>query len=144
MDEPLLASDVERDEARTRRLVLLLVGVWIVNMFDLGFTLLAIEQRLLIEVNPVVTRLLLRHGPGALTAYKIAMLTAATAMFWHCRRSELAESGVWLVAIACVLLSVHWYQLYQEAEPFWTEFGLTSEIVPPELWGIDTRLVAQL
>ena len=135
--EPVLIARARQTMQRDRRLALLLVGIWIVNSFDWGFTVLAMEQRLLFEANPLVARLLMPCGPLALASYKIVLLTFATAIFWRYRRHWLVEGAVWIIALACVILSIYWHELYREAQPFWSEYGLSKEIVPPELWRMD-------
>ena len=52
-------------QKRERRVVALLLTAWVVNLFDLGFTLLAREQRLLTELNPLAVHII-GHGAGEL------------------------------------------------------------------------------
>jgi hypothetical protein len=128
-EETSRAARPDALEARERRLLLLLAGIWIVNLFDLGFTLLALEQRLLVELNPLATWLL-PYGPTALAGYKLVLVSLGTAILWCYRRHHLAETAVWVIAILCVMVALTWYRLYAEVEPFWVEVGLVNEILP--------------
>jgi Domain of unknown function (DUF5658) len=107
-----------RSQTGDRRFFWLLVGVWIVNCFDLELTLLAAQQRMLWEVNPVVGQLL-PYGPKVLTIYKFGLLGLGTAVLWRFRWHPIARKALWLIAIACVALSLVWYQLYFGPEPAW-------------------------
>ena len=125
-----------REQARDRRLLWLLIGVWIVNLFDLCFTLLAVEQRILVELNPVAARLL-AYGPGVLTLYKFSLLSVGTAILWRCRRHRLSETAAWVVAILCVALALIWYKLYLDAQPQWVEADTINEILPHHTTAVD-------
>ena len=112
------ASGTVRQRRRDRRFAWLLIGVWIVNCLDLELTLLAAQQRMLSELNPVVGRLL-PFGPRALTCYKFALLGIGSLILWRYRSYRIAAVALWVVAIACVVLSFVWYQLYFGIEPAW-------------------------
>ncbi len=115
---------------RARRLLLLLLGVWLVNLFDLGFTLVATEQRLMTELNPVA-RLVMNWGTGAVVIYKLLLLIVGSAVLWWQRHRLLTELVLWGYAVVCVGLAVHWQNLYHAAEPLWIEAGTIQEILPP-------------
>jgi hypothetical protein len=131
LEEPSLLH-VLRSNDRERRLLLLLLFVWTVNMFDLGFTLLAHEQRLLVELNPLA-RGLFAYGSGAVMVYKLSLLVFGSLVLWRFRRHPSAEAAAWVVAGSCVLLALLWHSLYQDAEPFWVEVNIASEILPGPL-----------
>ena len=115
---PSATSDSDRRARRDRRFVCLLIGVWIVNCFDLELTLLAAQQRMLWELNPLVSGLI-SFGPKALTFYKFALLAMGSLILWRYRQYRIASVALWVVAIACVILSLVWYQLYFGPEPAW-------------------------
>jgi hypothetical protein len=115
---PSCPSDLDRRARRDRRFVCLLIGVWIVNCFDLELTLLAAQQRMLWELNPLVSGLI-SFGPKALTFYKFALLAMGSLILWRYRQYRIASLALWVVAIACVVLSLVWYQLYFGAVPAW-------------------------
>jgi len=115
---PSVPSDSDRRARRDRRFVCLLIGVWIVNCFDLELTLLAAQQRMLWELNPLVSGLI-PFGPRALTFYKFTLLALGSLILWRYRQYRIASVALWVVAIACVILSVVWYQLYFGPGPTW-------------------------
>jgi hypothetical protein len=117
--------------ARERRLFWLLLAAWIINLFDLGLTLLAAEQRILVELNPVAAQVLL-HGPLAVAVYKFALMVFGTAFLWHCRRHAWTEPLVWCYVLLCVALSFRWNTLYREAQPSWVQANTASQLLPDE------------
>ena len=88
------------------------------NCFDLELTLLAAQQRMLWELNPLVSHLF-PIGPRALTLYKFALLGMGSLILWRYRRYRIATVALWVVAVACVVLSLVWYQLYFGPGPTW-------------------------
>ncbi len=127
--DSVASTAASRGERQDRRFAWLLIGVWVVNCFDLELTLLAAQQRMLSELNPVVGRLL-PFGPKALTCYKFALLGFGSLVLWRYRWHRMATVALWIVAIACVGLSLAWYQLYFGAEPTWGGIN-TAWIVSP-------------
>ncbi len=111
-------SKTVQQRRRDRYFAWLLIGVWIVNCCDLELTLLAAQQRMLWELNPVVGKLL-PFGPKALTCYKFALLGIGSLILWRYRAYRLAAVALWIVAIACVVLSFVWYQLYFGSDLTW-------------------------
>lgn len=101
-------------ETRPQRVVCLLVGLWLINGFDVALTVAAHSQGLLDETNPIAARLL-SHSPTALMLYKLALVTfASTVLLTHRRQfiSEIAATGMLVIY---VLVAVRWrlcYELY--------------------------------
>src|SRR5262245_20433184 len=58
---------------RADRVCVLLLGVWLMNGFDLMLTILADEQGVLHESNPIAAQVV-EHGPLAITGFKLALL----------------------------------------------------------------------
>jgi hypothetical protein len=114
---------------RIRLLILLLIGIWVLNLFDLQFTLMALQLGLLREMNPVAAGVM-AHGDSALVAYKAALVIVPTGLLWWCRRHPWAVRAAWLVATIYVVLAVSWYLLYQEATSALIRFKLAQGILP--------------
>lgn len=114
-DPPSLLA-VPLREARVRRLFWLLMAAWIINLFDLGFTLLAHEMQVLVELNPIAARII-PLGTVPTVIYKLTLLSAGTFLLWRHRHCRLAEHGAWAYAAVCVGLSFWWHQLYIDVEP---------------------------
>lgn len=121
------------EQRRENRMLYLLIAVWIINLFDLGLTLIARQQRLLTELNPLAVHVF-AWGPVAVAVYKMALLAAGTAILWWQRRRPMAELALCGYAVICLGLAVHWYRLYHTAEPLWVEAGTIKEILPPEVY----------
>jgi len=100
---------------RARRTGLLILAIWIMNSFDLMLTLIAHQQGLLVEANPIA-HAILPYGPLALTLFKIGLVAFGTCVLIHQRRRILAECMAWLVVAVYVAVSFRWmvcYQLYE-------------------------------
>ena len=136
--EPLLLT-ARSDRAGDCRLLWLLLGMWVIHLFDLGFTLLAREQGLLVELNPLAARLL-PYGDGGITAYKLFLLVIGTYILWSQRRLPTTEKIAWAYAIVCVGLSLWWHLLYSEAEPTWMYANQAVALLPAHHAGSMTLL----
>ena len=98
--------------SRSRRILILLAGVWMLNAFDLGFTLLAHMQGALLELNPIANRLL-SYGTEAVIAYKLVVVLFGTSLLWWTRHHRVTEMGTWLVLLAYVALALRWQYFYE-------------------------------
>ena len=62
------------------------------------------------ELNPVAANLL--HADGLLTAFKLATLSFASAIFIILRRHWLAEAACWLMCAVHVALALVWLHYF--------------------------------
>lgn len=97
-------------DRRARRVVLLVILLWMLNLFDLIFTLLAVRLGSFVELNPLARPLL--HTPLGLSAFKLAMLTFTSFIFLVCRRRVLTEVGCWVLSVVYTCLGVFWLRYY--------------------------------
>jgi hypothetical protein len=97
--------------ARPRRILLLLLGLWLTNMVDTRLTLMAHQQGLLHELNPVASRLL-DVSPAGVYVYKLLLVVAGSCLLWWCRRHRVAEMAAWFTTLAYVGVCVHWQTCY--------------------------------
>jgi len=95
---------------RARRVVLLLILLWIVGLFDLTYTILAQHIGNFHEANPVA-RLLLGNS-AALTVFKVTSLIVASAILLALRRRLVAEIACWLACGIYVALAFMWLVYY--------------------------------
>ncbi len=100
--------------ARARRVVLLLMMIWILGLADLFFTLQACDIGGFVEANPVVAQIL--HAPQLLIVFKLALLTFASVIFYHTRRRKLTEFSCWGLGVVHFLLAVVWLLYYYGLE----------------------------
>lgn len=101
--------------ARSHRVVCLLAGLWLINLFDLILTLLAHRGGMLQEVNPLA-EFLLRHGPGAVCLYKVGLVAVGSGILFYYRRRLLAELTASTLLLVYALVAVQWkwcYELYE-------------------------------
>ncbi|MCB9850549.1 MAG: hypothetical protein H6817_07575 [Phycisphaerales bacterium] len=102
---------------RGRRVLFLLVGVWMLNLFDLTLTLRAWNDGVMYEQNPLA-RGLLAYGPGGLAVCKLALVGAATAVLFSYRRFRCAEVASMLALLIYVGVAFQWkycYEMYDMA-----------------------------
>jgi hypothetical protein len=95
---------------RPRRVLLLVIVLWVLNAFDLKFTLLAQHIGGFIEMNPLARMFV--SDSGALIAYKFALIIPATVIFLALRRRLITEVGCWLLLAAHVALAFIWREYY--------------------------------
>jgi len=103
-----------RWSARSRRIVLLLAAIWMINLFDLTFTVLAHNTGNFVEANPIA-RALLDNRP-ALLAFKLGAMVIATGILVCLRRHWLAELGCWFLCGAFATLAFMWLVYYRSWE----------------------------
>lgn len=101
-------------EARSHRIICLIAGIWLLNAFDLMFTILAHQQGLLQEENPLA-RYMLRHGTLPLILFKSGLVMIGSYPLLRFRRARITELGSYVILVAYAFLAVHWstcYDLY--------------------------------
>ncbi|MCP4594529.1 MAG: hypothetical protein GY842_27675 [bacterium] len=104
-------------EARSHRVLCLLAGLWVINVFDLMLTLIAARQGLLHESNPVAAFILTR-GPQAVCFYKCVLVAGGSVILIRYRRRLLAEFTAAAMLTVYALVAVRWkwcYELYELA-----------------------------
>ncbi len=96
---------------RRRRVVLLLVLLWVLNSFDLMFTIIAHNMGTFNEANPIA-RYLLEH-PYAVTAFKLGTLVFASVVLLSFSHLRLVELSCWTLCGVYVVLSVIWLVYFE-------------------------------
>jgi hypothetical protein len=95
---------------RSRRVLLALACVWVVHIFDLGFSQLELYQERFRELNPIAARFL--NNPSAITLYKFSLLFLGTSIVLTLRRWKIAEWGAWLMLVVSIYLAIRWHCYY--------------------------------
>lgn len=103
------------NSARTRRICLLMLAVWIMNIVDLLLTLSAHTQGLLVEVNPIAVAIL-PHGAVALSIFKILLVLFGTMVFIAYNQRRMIECLSWALAAVYVAVSVQWLFCFKAYE----------------------------
>jgi hypothetical protein len=100
---------------RARRVLLLLVGLWILNLFDLGMTLRASADGMLEEQNPLA-RAALSHSPVALMVGKLTLLLGASYVLLRFRARPCTEYASAFLLLVYVGVAFQWkfcYDMYE-------------------------------
>lgn len=99
-------------DARAHRVICLVMAVWMLNGFDLTFTILAHEQGLLQEQNPLAQKFL-DDGPLPMILFKIGLVLIGSYPLLRYRRARITEMASLVVLLAYGLLAVHWSECYR-------------------------------
>jgi hypothetical protein len=92
---------------RSRRTLLLLTVIWILGVFDLAMTLLAVQVGDFSEANPLARGLL--QNPPALVGLKLMFLSGASVILVVFRRHVLTIIGCWVVCLVYAALGFIWF-----------------------------------
>ncbi len=101
-------------EARSHRVVCLVLGIWLLNGFDLTFTILSHEQGVLQEENPLA-RYMLEYGTASMVLFKIGLVLIGSYPLLRFRRARITELGSYVILAAYAFLALHWstcFELY--------------------------------
>ena len=99
-------------DARSHRVICLVAGIWLINAFDLMLTVLAHQQGLLQEENPIA-RHLLQKGVPSIVLFKIGLVLIGSYPLLRFRRARITELGTLVILVAYALLAVHWSECYE-------------------------------
>ena len=97
---------------RPRRILLVLGAVWVINVFDLGYTLLESMRKDFVEVNPVAAQLV-GTSPSELILYKTALVVTGSVILLVHRRHRIAELGCWFLLGAYLFVAIRWWLYYE-------------------------------
>jgi len=98
-------------EARSHRVICLVLGIWLFNGFDLAFTILSHDRGLLHEENPLA-RHMLTYGTASIVLYKVGLVLVGSYPLLRFRAARITELGSFVILIAYGLLAVHWAECY--------------------------------
>ncbi|MEE8458784.1 MAG: DUF5658 family protein [Phycisphaerales bacterium] len=100
---------------RSRRVVLLIVGIVVLSLADLSVTLLHLTSRGMMEANPVAAWIIAHTGSGVfLTLYKAITVAICVGLLFHLRRHVEGEIGAWCAILIMAAVSFQWYQYTRE------------------------------
>jgi len=88
------------------------MGIWMLNAFDLAFTILSHEQGFLHEENPLA-RIMLSHGIASIILFKLGLVLIGSYPLLRFRKARIAELAACLVFAAYVLLAIRWSMCYE-------------------------------
>ena len=99
---------------RSRRVILLLVLLALLNGFDLVCTMSVHQFRAFEEANPVA-RYMLKH-PAMVVVFKISMVTFASIVLFTFRRRKTVELACWGVCAVYIALAFIWVRHLAQTE----------------------------
>ena len=112
---------------RPRRILLTLAAVWVVAVFDLGYTLAEWGTADFVESNPVAAKVL-SQSVRSVFLFKFGLLGAGSLILLLLRRHPVAELGCWFLFAAMLYVAVRWYGyfdclLHDYVNPLLREMG---------------------
>lgn len=96
---------------RPRRILLVLACVWVLNFFDLKYTLMESSRTCFVEMNPIAAWLI-RQPDIALVAYKVCLVLLGSSILLAQRHNRLAELGCWFLMATYSGVVLHWGVYY--------------------------------
>ena len=93
--------------ARSRRVICGVLGVWLLNAFDLVFAVLVHEQGMLDEQNPLAAHML-QQGMGSIILYKIGLVLVGSYPLLRFRATRIAELGTFVILLTYALVAIRW------------------------------------
>ena len=99
-------------ESRSHRIICLVLGIWLINAFDLALTIISHQQGMLHEENPVA-RHMLQYGTTSIVLYKIGLVLIGSYPLLRFRTARITELGACVILVAYAVLAVHWSTCYE-------------------------------
>lgn len=96
---------------RPRRVLLTLAAVWVIAVFDLGYTLAESGTQDFFELNPLAARLL-GGSMHSIIAYKFGLLGFGTLILLALRRHVITELACWFLFVSKLYVAVRWYSYF--------------------------------
>lgn len=134
MNDPRLAKPQARVRDRSRRVILLIVGIIVLSLGDLLITVTCLTSTGMIEANPIAEFLIRHTGSVAvLVAYKTLTVAVCTGVLFRLRRHAEGEAAAWCAVLILALTSLQWYHYAREMDGS-IAFELAREAVPGDAW----------
>ena len=106
----IISARQDKAACRARRVLLIMIVLWIVSMFDLIFTLLAKNLGDFVEMNPIAAQFI--EHPILLIFFKILAVAFASVIILKFRRRRMTEVSCWCLFVVYVILSGIWWIYY--------------------------------
>jgi len=102
---------------RSRRVILLSVGVVVLSLADLLVTLLHLRSRGMMEANPIAAWIIGHTGSvWVLAAFKAGTVAVCVGLLYRVRRHVEGEVAAWCAIMILAIVSFHWYQYTRETD----------------------------
>lgn len=96
---------------RPRRVLLLLAAIWVLNVFDLGYTLLESTQNHFVEMNPLAAGLI-GEPTAMLVVYKASLVIIGSAVLLIFSRHSTTEWACWFLLAVYMYVGLRWCLYY--------------------------------
>ncbi len=94
---------------RSRRVILLIVGVVGLSLADLILTLWHLTSRGMVEANPIAAWIITTTGSASLlTVYKLLTVGVCAGLLYRLRAHVEGEIGAWCAVMILVVVFFHW------------------------------------
>jgi hypothetical protein len=94
---------------RSRRILLILMGVVILSLADLAITLAYLRANWMMEANPIAAYLIKTTQSAWLLAwYKIITVAVCVALLYRVRHSRAGEVAAWCALAILCIMSIMW------------------------------------
>lgn len=97
---------------RSQRVLYALAAIWVLNLFDLSFTITESKAKLFRELNPLAATML--DHPHALVLYKSSLVVIGSWLLLRYRRRRLTELACWLLLATNGYVGIRWQQYYAD------------------------------
>lgn len=97
---------------RSQRVLYALAAIWVLNFFDLGFTITESKAKLFRELNPLAATMM--DHPHALVLYKTSLVVIGSWLLLRYRRRRLTELACWLLLATNGYVGIRWQQYYAD------------------------------
>ena len=99
-----------RRSARSRRVMVLLIGILVLSAADLAITLVHLKSVGMMEANPIAAYLIrTTDSPWALTVYKVVTVGICISLLFLFRRRAEGEIAAWFGAAVLAAVSIMWH-----------------------------------
>ena len=117
---------------RSRRVLLLIVGIIVLSLGDLLITLAYLRSTGMIEANPIAAWLIRATGSAVvLSAYKALTVGVCVGLLYRLRRHVEGEVAAWCAAVILIMTALHWYH-YGRIDP--DQLELAQRGTPADRW----------
>jgi hypothetical protein len=102
---------------RSRRVLLLIVGVVLLSLGDLLITIAYLTSTGMMEANPVAEFIITATGSvWALAAYKTLTVAICVGLLYRLRRLVEGEVAAWCAVMILALMSLQWYHYARQID----------------------------
>ncbi len=98
--------------SRAHRVICLLIGIWLISILDVGFTVWSHNENLLGESNPIAA-CVLQLGPAAIIVYKLGLVAFASVVLLTHRALLVCEVVATGALLANAMVAIQWHFCFE-------------------------------